>query len=46
MIQQQGVMGRKKIGQCVRERENSSRKNGNKRLGQAVVREMDTALYA
>lgn len=37
VIQQQDVIGRQKIGQCVREREKSSRlqKNGNKGWGQS-----------
>lgn len=49
VIQQQDVIGRQKIGQCVREREKSSRlqKNGNKGRGQSSYKkEKGAVLYA
>lgn len=46
VIQQQDVIGRQNIGQCVGERERSIRmqKNGSKRLGQSCYKELKAAV--
>lgn len=46
VIQQQDVIGRQNIGQCVGEREGSIRmqKNGSKRLGQSCYEELKVAV--